>query len=107
MIFVKWIAIVLVAGYLAGLALLYVKQRGMLFPIPTAERTAPAAAGFPEAEEHVLTTSDGVQDINHSFGLSAKSYITKPIDAERVGIVLGAVKYGDMPPRSGLHSVAM
>ena len=55
----------------------------------------------------ILTTSDGVQDINHSFGLSAKSYITKPIDAERVGIVLGAVKYGDMPPRSGLHSVAM
>lgn len=59
MMFVKWIAIVLVAGYLAGLALLYVKQRGMLFPIPTADRTAPAAAGFPEAEEHVLTTSDG------------------------------------------------
>lgn len=59
MTFVKWIALVLVAGYLAGLALLYVKQRGMLFPIPTAERTAPAAVGFPEAEEHVLTTSDG------------------------------------------------
>jgi fermentation-respiration switch protein FrsA (DUF1100 family) len=31
----------------------------MLFPIPTAERTAPAAAGLPQAEEHVLTTSDG------------------------------------------------
>src|SRR3954466_6732794 len=59
MMFVKWIAIVLVAGYLAGLALLYVKQRGMLFPIPTADRTAPDAAGLPEAEEHVLTTSDG------------------------------------------------
>ena len=59
MTFLKWIAIILAAGYLAGLALLYVKQRDMLFPIPTAERTAPAAAGFPEAEEHVLTTSDG------------------------------------------------
>lgn len=59
MTFLKWTAIVLAAGYLAGLALLFVKQRAMLFPIPTAERTAPAAAGFPQAEEHVLTTSDG------------------------------------------------
>jgi uncharacterized protein len=59
MTFLKWIAIVAAAGYLAGLVLLYVKQRAMLFPIPTAERTAPAAAGFPQAEEHVLTTSDG------------------------------------------------
>ncbi|WP_456620278.1 alpha/beta hydrolase [Bradyrhizobium sp. P5_C12] len=58
MTFLKWIAIILAAGYLAGLVLLFVKQRAMLFPIPTGERTAPAAAGLPEAEEHVLTTSD-------------------------------------------------
>jgi fermentation-respiration switch protein FrsA (DUF1100 family) len=31
----------------------------MLFPIPPVGRTAPAAAGFPEAEERVLTTADG------------------------------------------------
>jgi fermentation-respiration switch protein FrsA (DUF1100 family) len=59
MTFLKWIAIVVAAGYLAGLVLLYVKQRDVLFPIPTTERKAPAAAGFPEAEEHILTTSDG------------------------------------------------
>jgi hypothetical protein len=59
MTFLKWIAVILAAGYLAGLVLLFVRQRGILFPIPTAERTAPAAAGLPEAEEHVLTTSDG------------------------------------------------
>lgn len=59
MTFLKWIAIVLGAGYLAGLALLYVKQRDMLFPIPTTERKAPAAAEFLEAEEHILTASDG------------------------------------------------
>ncbi|WP_409192098.1 alpha/beta hydrolase [Bradyrhizobium sp. RDM4] len=59
MTFLKWIAILIAAGYLAVLVVLYVKQRDMLFPIPTADRTAPAAAGFPEAEEHVLTTSDG------------------------------------------------
>ncbi|MBW7971339.1 alpha/beta hydrolase [Bradyrhizobium sp. BR 10289] len=59
MTFLKWIAIVIAAGYCAGLALLFVKQRSMLFPIPTVERTAPAAAGFPQAEEHILTTSDG------------------------------------------------
>jgi len=59
MTFLKWIAIILAAGYVAGLVLLFAKQRSMLFPIPTAERIAPAAAGFPQAEEHVLTTSDG------------------------------------------------
>ena len=59
MTFLKWIAIILAAGYLAGLVVLYVKQGEMLFPIPPVGRTAPAAAGFPEAEEHVLTTADG------------------------------------------------
>lgn len=56
---VKWIAIVAVTVYLAGLLVLYVRQREMLFPIPPVGRTAPNAAGLPEAEEHVLTTSDG------------------------------------------------
>jgi fermentation-respiration switch protein FrsA (DUF1100 family) len=56
---IRWITIILAAGYLAGLALLYLRQRDLLFPIPTIERTAPAAAGFPEAEEHVLAASDG------------------------------------------------
>ncbi len=59
MTILKWIVIVLAAGYLAGLVLLYAKQRDMLFPIPPVGRTAPAAAGFLQAEEHVLTTSDG------------------------------------------------
>jgi len=55
----KWIAILLVTVYCAGLVVLYVRQREMLFPIPPVGRTAPGAAGFGEAEEHVLTTSDG------------------------------------------------
>jgi fermentation-respiration switch protein FrsA (DUF1100 family) len=33
--------------------------RRSIFPIPTTMRTTPAAAGFPQAEEHVLMTSDG------------------------------------------------
>lgn len=59
MTIVKWTAIILAAGYLAGLVLLYLKQRDLLFPVPSTERTAPAAAGLSAAEEHVLTTSDG------------------------------------------------
>ncbi|MCK1734465.1 alpha/beta hydrolase [Bradyrhizobium sp. 138] len=55
----KWTVILLVTVYLAGLVVLYVRQREMLFPIPPVGRTAPDAAGLPEAEEHVLTTSDG------------------------------------------------
>src|ERR1700742_2122459 len=55
----KWIVIVVAVIYLGGVATLYVRQRAMLFPIPPVGRTAPGAAGFPEAEEHVLTTADG------------------------------------------------
>src|SRR5215471_2378095 len=55
----KWIVIVLAAIYLVGVAVLYFKQREMLFPIPPVGRTAPAAAGFPQAEENVLITADG------------------------------------------------
>src|SRR6201991_515492 len=55
----KWIVIVIAVIYLAAVAVLYFKQREMLFPIPPVGRTAPDAAGIPEAEEHVLTTADG------------------------------------------------
>ena len=43
----------------AVLLALFFAQRSFLFPVPTIARTAPQAAGFPEAEEHVLTTADG------------------------------------------------
>ncbi len=55
----KWLAIVVALVYLGGVALLYVNQRAMLFPIPPVGRTAPDAAGLPKADEHVLTTADG------------------------------------------------
>src|SRR5215470_10006859 len=55
----KWTVIILAVIYLGGLAVLYFKQREMLFPRPPVGRTAPAAAGLPEAEEHVLTAADG------------------------------------------------
>jgi fermentation-respiration switch protein FrsA (DUF1100 family) len=51
--------IIVAVGYLGVVAVLYVKQRDMLFPIPTVARTAPDAAGFPQAEEHLLATADG------------------------------------------------
>jgi len=55
----KWLVVLASVGYLGGLAVLYLKQRDFVFPIPRTVRTAPEAAGFPEAEEHVLTTADG------------------------------------------------
>ena len=55
----KWLLIVISIGYAGGLTALFLLQRSFLFPIPQAVRIAPAAAGFPEAEEHVLTTVDG------------------------------------------------
>jgi fermentation-respiration switch protein FrsA (DUF1100 family) len=55
----KWIVIFAAFGYVGALAALFFAQRSLVFPIPTTVRTSPAAAGFPQAEEHVLTTSDG------------------------------------------------
>src|SRR5258708_14846172 len=55
----KWLLIVVSVGYVGGLAVLFLPQRSFLFPIPQAVRTAPGAAGFPAAEEHVLITADG------------------------------------------------
>jgi uncharacterized protein len=59
MIVLKWLAALVLVGYFGGLAVLYAKQRDLLFPIPPVQRAAPASVGFPEAEEHVLTTADG------------------------------------------------
>ena len=59
MIVLKWLIGLSLIGYLGVVALLYIKQRDMLFPIPPTGRTAPASVGFSQAEEHVLTTADG------------------------------------------------
>ncbi len=52
-----WIVLVL-GGYIAGLIVLYVFQRRLLY-LPQRRPVSPAAAGFPEAEEVVLETRDG------------------------------------------------
>jgi fermentation-respiration switch protein FrsA (DUF1100 family) len=55
----KCLLIVVSVVDVGGLAALFLLQRSLLFPIPQTVRTAPAAAGFPQAEEHILTTADG------------------------------------------------
>jgi fermentation-respiration switch protein FrsA (DUF1100 family) len=55
----KWLLIIVSVGYACGLAVLFLVQRAFLFPVPQTARTSPEAAGFPEAEEHILTTADG------------------------------------------------
>ena len=55
----KWLVALGLIGYFGGLAAVFLLQRSVLFPIPQAVRAAPAAAGFPQAEEHLLTTDDG------------------------------------------------
>lgn len=56
---VKWLLAFAAPGYLGALAALFAIQRSLVFPIPVTERTTPAAAGLPEAEEHLLPTADG------------------------------------------------
>ena len=55
----KWLVILACLGYLGAVAALFFAQRSFIYPIPQTKRTAPEAAGFREAEEHVVATSDG------------------------------------------------
>ena len=58
MTLLKWLLILAVLLYGGLLALMYVFQRALMY-FPDSRRTPPAAAGFPQAEEVTLTTSDG------------------------------------------------
>jgi fermentation-respiration switch protein FrsA (DUF1100 family) len=53
-----WIALLGLAGYIVGVAALYVFQRSLLY-LPQPKPVSPAAAALPEAEEVVLDTTDG------------------------------------------------
>ena len=59
MTLLKWLVVLAAGGYLGGLVVVFFAQRAFIFPIPDTARTAPQAAGYPEAEEHILTTADG------------------------------------------------
>src|SRR5258706_14211813 len=54
----KWFMLYAILGYGALVALLYFPQRAIQY-FPERFRTAPAAAGLPQAQEVVLETSDG------------------------------------------------
>jgi fermentation-respiration switch protein FrsA (DUF1100 family) len=58
MALVKSLLVFLFVGYLGLVALLYVAQRSLMY-FPQRTRTAPAAAGLPQAEEVDLDTADG------------------------------------------------
>src|ERR1700710_1006588 len=58
MVLVKSLLVLLLAGYLGLVALLYVAQRSLMY-FPERMRTEPANAGLPMAEEIVLDTADG------------------------------------------------
>src|SRR5277367_4311442 len=55
----KWLVVVVSFSYVGGLVFLFLVQRSLLFPIPQTGRTPPEAAGFAQAEEHILTSADG------------------------------------------------
>jgi fermentation-respiration switch protein FrsA (DUF1100 family) len=54
--------VVVIVAYLGIVGLLYLVQRGLMY-FPDRVRTAPAAAGLPQAAEEILTTADGEQVI--------------------------------------------
>src|ERR1700736_488153 len=58
MALLKWTLIVFLVGYAGVVVLLYVVQRALMY-FPDTERTSPAAAGLPAAQEALLDTADG------------------------------------------------
>jgi pimeloyl-ACP methyl ester carboxylesterase len=70
---VKWLAFAAVAFYAVIVAAMYVGQRGLVFP-RRPQRSTPAEAGFPEAQEHILTTADGEHIV---------TWLRRPADASR------------------------
>lgn len=59
MAILKWSAIVVIVGYAGLVAAVYLLQRAIMYPAPQTVRTAPAAAGFPQAQEITLHAADG------------------------------------------------
>jgi fermentation-respiration switch protein FrsA (DUF1100 family) len=53
MTILKWLLIVVTLGYIALIAVMYVAQRTLMY-FPDRQRVAPAAAGFPQAQEVAL-----------------------------------------------------
>lgn len=60
MVYLKWTFIIAAVGYLAVGAIMYFAQRALMY-FPESLRTAPAAAGLPQAEE--VTLDSGVEKI--------------------------------------------
>jgi len=56
----KWILIVVVAGYCGLLGLLYVAQRALMY-FPETARTKPADVGLPQATEVFLDSAEGAR----------------------------------------------
>jgi fermentation-respiration switch protein FrsA (DUF1100 family) len=59
MTILKWVVMLAIGGYVAIVSLLYLAQRRFVFVPPDSGHPTPAAAGWPEAEEAVVDTSDG------------------------------------------------
>jgi hypothetical protein len=59
----KWLLLLALVGYAAIVLLVYVAQRGMMYPSPDASRISPTQAGFPQAQEIVLDRPDGARII--------------------------------------------
>ncbi len=63
MAWLKGLIVVAAFGYGVLLVAIYLLQRAIMYPAPQTYRTAPDAAGLPQAQEVVLDTADGEKAI--------------------------------------------
>jgi uncharacterized protein len=89
----KWLLIAAFVGYGALVALAYFAQRALMY-FPDRTSIAPAAAGLPQAEEVVLTTSDGERLIAWHVAPRGDRPVVLYFQGNGGGLVLRAMRFG-------------
>ena len=78
LVFLKWLVMVVAVLYGSVVAGMYLFQRRLVFDLRP-NRVTPAAAGFPQAHEHVLTTDDAEEIV---------TWLRPPADAKKPLILM-------------------
>ncbi len=88
----KSILLFVAVVYVAFVGLLFVLQRSMMY-LPDPSRVLPAAAGIPQAEEHVLTTEDGERVVIWHVPPQGERFVVLYFQGNGGGLALRAARF--------------
>lgn len=101
----KWILIIVAAGYLGGVALLYFAQRSLMY-FPETRRFPPADVGLPRAEEVTLQSADGTRVVAWHIPAGEGKPVIVYFQGNGGGLNLRAHRFGRMT-EDGIGLVAL